>query len=106
MAQSGGFSSTWPNAAYECAGGQPEYTGIAIASTAIFKGISAVVGPILSGVLLEAGRSSSSSSMGGIFGRHGYGAVEIFVGSCAFATGACSVVVAMARQRAGFKVAS
>ncbi|KAI0751441.1 MFS general substrate transporter [Daedaleopsis nitida] len=102
-ALSGGFSSTWPNAAFECAGGKPEYTGIAIASTAIFKGISAVVGPILSGVLLEAGKGSS---MGGVFGRHGYGAVEIFVGSCAFATGACSLFIAFARQRAGLNFTS
>ncbi|KAI0773965.1 MFS general substrate transporter [Fomes fomentarius] len=97
-ALSGGFSSTWPNAAFDCAGGKPEYTGIAIASTAIFKGISAVVGPMLSGLLLEAGKGSS---MGGIFGRQGYGAVEIFVGSCAFAAGGCSIFIAFSRQRIG-----
>ena len=101
--QSGGFSSTWPNAAFECAGGKPEYTGLAIASTAIFKGISAIVGPILSGVLLEAGKGSS---MGGIFGRQGYGAVEIFVGSCAFAAGACSMVIAFSRRRIGLNFAA
>ena len=98
MPQSGGFSSTWPNAAFDCAGGKPEYTGIAIASTAIFKGISAVVGPILSGILLEAGKGSS---IGGVFGREGYGFVEIFVGSCALATGAGSLLIAFTRQRAG-----
>ena len=96
--QSGGFSSTWPNAAFDCAGGKPEYTGIAIASTAIFKGISAVVGPILSGILLEAGKGSS---IGGVFGREGYGFVEIFVGLCALATGAGSLLIAFTRQRAG-----
>ncbi|KAI1788981.1 MFS general substrate transporter [Ganoderma leucocontextum] len=97
-ALSGGFSSTWPNAAFDCAGGKPEYTGIALASTAIFKGISAVVGPILSGVLLEAGKGSS---IGGVFGREGYGFVEIFVGSCALATGAGSLLIAFTRRRAG-----
>ena len=95
--QSGGFSSTWPRAASDCARGKPEYAGLALASTAIFKGISAIIGPILSGVLLEAGKGAA---IGGVFGREGYGAVEIFVGSCALATGAGSILVARASQRA------
>ncbi|KAI0332503.1 MFS general substrate transporter [Cubamyces sp. BRFM 1775] len=96
-ALSGGFSSTWPRAASDCARGKPEYAGLALASTAIFKGISAVIGPILSGVLLEAGKGAA---IGGVFGREGYGAVEIFVGSCALATGAGSILVARASRRA------
>ncbi|EIW61883.1 MFS general substrate transporter [Trametes versicolor FP-101664 SS1] len=96
-ALSGGFSSTWPRAASDCARGKPEYAGLALASTAIFKGVSAVVGPALSGVLLEAGKGSS---FGGVFGREGYGAVELFVGSCALATGAGSILVAHASRRA------
>ncbi|CDO72173.1 hypothetical protein BN946_scf184970.g25 [Trametes cinnabarina] len=93
---SGGFSSTWPHASVEAAGNQPEYAGMAFAGTAFFKGISAVIGPIISGLLLEAGKDSS---MRGGFGRFGYGAVEIFVGSCAVATGLGSIAVALARQR-------
>ncbi|KAI0351391.1 MFS general substrate transporter [Trametes cingulata] len=93
---SGGFSSTWPNAAMESVGGQPEYAGMAFAGTAFFKGVSAVVGPIISGLLLQSGKASS---MGGGFGRFGYGAVELFVGSCALATGVGSIAVAIARQR-------
>ncbi|KAI0759368.1 MFS general substrate transporter [Trametes elegans] len=93
---SGGFSSTWPNAAVESVGGQPEYAGMAFSGTAFFKGISAVIGPIISGLLLQAG---TESSYAGGFGRFGYGAVELFVGSCALATGLGSVAVAMARQR-------
>ncbi|KAI9067649.1 MFS general substrate transporter [Trametes sanguinea] len=96
-ALSGGFSSTWPRAASDCARGKPEYAGLALASTAMFKGISAVIGPILSGILLDAGKGLT---FGGTFGREGYGAVEIFVGSCALATGACSVLVAQASRRA------
>ncbi|KAI0370193.1 MFS general substrate transporter [Pilatotrama ljubarskyi] len=96
-ALSGGFSSTWPRAASDCARGKPEYASLALAGTAIFKGISAIVGPALSGVLLEAGKGSS---IGGIYGREGYGAVEIFVGSCALATGAGSFLVAQASRRA------
>ena len=59
------------------------------------------MGPILSGVLLEAGKGSA---IGGVFGREGYGAVEIFVGTCALATGAGSLVIAFARQRATFNL--
>lgn len=69
---------------------------MAIAGTSLFKGVSAVVGPAISGLLLEAGEGST---LGGGFGRAGYGAVEIFVGSCAVATMAGSVVVGLARQR-------
>ncbi|KAI0718179.1 MFS general substrate transporter [Cerioporus squamosus] len=93
---SGGFSSTWTNAAAECAGYKPEYAGMAFSGLAFSKGVSAVVGPIISGLLLEAGKGLP---MGHGFGRSGYGAVEIFVGSCALATGAGSVAVALARQR-------
>ncbi|KAI9001276.1 MFS general substrate transporter [Trametes punicea] len=96
-ALSGGFSSTWPRAASDCARGKPEFAGLALASTAIFKGISAIIGPIISGVLLDSGKGLS---FGGVFGREGYGAVEIFVGSCALATGAGSFLVAQASRRA------
>ncbi|OSD08079.1 MFS general substrate transporter [Trametes coccinea BRFM310] len=95
-ALSGGFSSVWPNAAVDCAGRQPENADITYAGTAMFKGVSAVIGPIVSGILLEAGRSST---LGHGYGVAGYGAVEIFVGSCALATGLGSIVVAAARQR-------
>ncbi|RPD73239.1 MFS general substrate transporter [Lentinus tigrinus ALCF2SS1-7] len=93
---SGGFSSTWYNAAAECAGNKPEYAGMVFSGLAFSKGISAVVGPIISGLLLEAGQGAS---MGHGFGRFGYGAVEIFVGSCALASGVGSVAVALARRR-------
>ncbi|KAI1798150.1 MFS general substrate transporter [Ganoderma leucocontextum] len=96
-ALSGGFSAVWPNAAVDCAGRKPENADITYAGTAAFKGVSAVIGPILSGFLLEAGKSTPS--LGGSYGRAGYGAVEIFVGSCALATGLGSIVVAAARQR-------
>lgn len=87
----------WPNAAVDCAGRKPENADITYAGTAAFKGVSAVIGPILSGFLLEAGKSSPS--LGRYYGLAGYGAVEIFVGSCALATGLGSIVVAAARQR-------
>ena len=66
------------------------------AGSAAFKGVSAVVGPILSGVLLEAGKTSGTNSK---YGAAGYGAVEVFVGVCAIATGLGSVGVAAARRR-------
>ena len=94
--QSGGFSSVWPNAAVDCANSKPENADITYAGTAVFKGISAVVGPILSGVLLEAGKGKAT---GAVYGAAGFGPVEIFVGACALATGLGSVVVAAARRR-------
>ncbi|OBZ77439.1 putative transporter ESBP6 [Grifola frondosa] len=94
-ALSGGFSSMWPAAAADCAGSHPELVGVTFSCTALVKGISAVVGPILAGVLLEAGKSSS---MGGVYGRLGYGAVEIFVGSTAIASAVGSTAVAITRQ--------
>ncbi|KAL7280779.1 hypothetical protein ACG7TL_005723 [Trametes sanguinea] len=93
---SGGYTSTWPNAAVESVGGQLEYAGMAFSGTAFFRGISAVVGPIIAGVLLQTGKGET---MAGGFGRFGYGAVEIFVGSCALVTGLGSIAVAFARQR-------
>ncbi|KAI0700119.1 MFS general substrate transporter [Cerioporus squamosus] len=93
---SGGFSSTWPNAAAECAGSRPEHAPIAFSGLAFVKGVSAVIGPIISGLLLEAGKGASMSHG---FGRFGYGAVELFVGSCALASALGSLVVAFARQR-------
>ena len=86
----------WPTAAVDCAGRTPENADITYAGTAMFKGVSAVIGPIVSGILLEAGKSST---LGHGFGSAGYGAVEIFVGSCALATGLGSIVVAATRQR-------
>lgn len=93
--QSGGFSSTWTIAAVESAGGVPEFASMAFSGVSFAKGLSAVIGPIVSGLLFQAG----GSSMGGRFGKFGYGAVEIFVGSCALATCAGSFVVAQARRR-------
>ena len=98
--QSGGFPATWTNAAFDCAGGRPEHAGLALCGTSVFKGISAVVGPIISGLLIQ--RSRESSIGGGIFGQQGYGSVEIFVGSCAIATGAGSVLVAAMSRRARY----
>ncbi|KAI0694845.1 MFS general substrate transporter [Earliella scabrosa] len=95
-ALSGGFTSIWAQAAFECTSNHREYVGMAICAVSFFKGASAIIGPTISGLLLEAGKGSS---MGGIFGRFGYGAVELFVGSCALATGVGSVVVGLIRQR-------
>ncbi|TBU45568.1 MFS general substrate transporter [Dichomitus squalens] len=93
---SGGFSSTWTNSAAECAGSKPEFIGLAFCGVSFVKGISAVIGPVISGFLLQAGKGST---MGHGFGRFGYGAVEIFVGSCAFACGVGSIVIALARKQ-------
>ncbi|PIL34071.1 MFS general substrate transporter [Ganoderma sinense ZZ0214-1] len=85
---------------FDCARGRPEHTGLVLCGTSAFKGISAVVGPIIAGLLLQ--RSRGSSIGGGVFGQQGYGSVEIFVGSCAIATGAGSVLVAAMSRRARY----
>ena len=83
------------NAAADCTGGRREYVGMAYSATSFVKGISAVVGPTISGLLLEAGRGST---MGAGFGRYGFGAVELFVGSCALASGLGSLIVTVIRR--------
>ena len=53
--QSGGFSSTWTNASYECSGNSPQYAGIVFYGLSLARSVSAIIGPIISGLLLEAG---------------------------------------------------
>ena len=84
------------NAAVDCTGGRREYVGIAYSATSFVKGIAAIVGPAISGLLLEAGQGAS---MGNGFGRFGFGAVELFVGSCALASGLGSLLVTVIRNR-------
>ena len=69
---------------------------MAMGAFALVKGAAAIMGPIISGVLLESGRSSFSSS--GTYGKFGFGPVEIFVGSCAMATSVSSLAVAATRR--------
>ncbi|KAI0741945.1 MFS general substrate transporter [Daedaleopsis nitida] len=93
---SGGYAATWMNAAVDCTGGRREYVGIAFSATSFVKGIAAIVGPAISGLLLEAGQGAST---GNGFGRFGFGAVELFVGSCALASGLGSLIVTVIRNR-------
>ncbi|KDQ61480.1 hypothetical protein JAAARDRAFT_66589 [Jaapia argillacea MUCL 33604] len=92
---SGGFSSVWPAAATDCSRHKPELNPFVFGCFAAMKGVAAVVGPLLSGILHEAGKNSDSAS----YGRFGFGKVEIFVGSCAAMTGVGSLIVAMVRSR-------
>ena len=83
-------------AATDMARSRPEFTVMAIGGISLSKGISAVIGPIISGLLLEAGKGLP---LGGGFGRFGYGAVELFVGFCALASGVGGLICAFMRQR-------
>ena len=56
-----------------------------------------MIGPILSGVLLEAGQAAMMSN--NRYGKFGFGSVEIFVGSCALATSIGSLAIAAMRNR-------
>ena len=93
----GGFSSVWPAASRDCAGSHPEHASIVFACAALIKGLAAVVGPLISGLLYEASKSSSFSTTVS-YGRFGFGDVEIFVGSCAVATSLVSVIVAFMKN--------
>lgn len=93
----GGFSSAWPAAARDCAGRHPDHAGIIMGCASLTKGVCTVVGTLISGLLYEASKSSSSFSTTASYGRFGFGDVEIFVGSCAIATSLISAVVAFIR---------
>lgn len=60
------------------------------------KGVAAVIGPMLAGLLHEAGQSAAMSAG---YGRFGFGKVEIFVGSCALVTTLGSIVVGTLKTR-------
>ncbi|TCD70060.1 hypothetical protein EIP91_005041 [Steccherinum ochraceum] len=96
---SGGSSSVWPAAASDSAGRFPEQTTMTFCCFALVKGVAAIIGPILSGVLLEAGKSHRFPSSDK-YGKFGFGSVEIFVGSCALATSLGSLAVGAVRNRA------
>lgn len=66
-------------AATDAANPNVEQAGMAASAATMLKGVAAVIGPIVSGILLEAGNSVST----GPYGKFGFGPVEIFVGSCA-----------------------
>ncbi|KAI0788897.1 MFS general substrate transporter [Abortiporus biennis] len=90
----GGFSSMWPAAAAESAGpNYPEQAPLVFTFFAMFKGIAAVIGPIISGILLDSGSFGN-----GRYGKFGFGSVEIFVGSCALAASIGSLAVLAARK--------
>ena len=76
---------------------QPEHSSLTFTFFAFTKGIAAVIGPILSGVLLEAGQAATTSNTR--YGKFGFGGVEIFVGSCAIATSIGSLAIAAMRNR-------
>ena len=96
--QSGGFASSFPSAAADCAGDKPEQAGIILASAFLLKGVSAIIGPIVSGILYDAGRPSLSGAAGH-YGSFGFESVELFVGTCAVATSIGSILVSAMRRR-------
>ena len=95
--QSGGFSSVGFAAAVDSSAPNTEQTPIAFSTAYTFKGIAALVGPVVSSALLQAGQSASFSNSS--YGKFGFGAVEIFVGSCAVAGSLSSLAVLMTRPR-------
>ncbi|KAI0788868.1 major facilitator superfamily domain-containing protein [Abortiporus biennis] len=97
---SGGFPALGFSVAVDSAGSNPEQASMAFTAFTFIKGAAAVIGPIVSGILLEAGHSNTLGMVGSAtYGKSGFGPVEIFVGSCAAATSISSLVVAATRPR-------
>ncbi|TCD65934.1 hypothetical protein EIP91_002002 [Steccherinum ochraceum] len=71
---SGGFSSVNSAVSLDVVGPNPEQASMALSAVSPAKGLAAIIGPILSGVLLEAGKSSA---LGGKYGKFGFGPVEL-----------------------------
>ncbi|KAI0788869.1 major facilitator superfamily domain-containing protein [Abortiporus biennis] len=97
----GGFPSVAFRVAVDSAGPtNPEQSPMALAGFTFVKGVAAIIGPIVSGILLQAGNSKTFGVTGSAsYGKFGFGPVEIFVGSCAAATSISSLVVAATRPR-------
>ncbi|KAI0079375.1 MFS general substrate transporter [Panus rudis PR-1116 ss-1] len=91
----GGFPSVLFAAATDSANPNPEQAPMAVSAFTSIKGLAAILGPIVSGVLLDAGKSVTN----GPYGKFGFGPVELFVGSCALASTLSSIAVAATRPR-------
>ncbi|KAI0788889.1 MFS general substrate transporter [Abortiporus biennis] len=94
----GGFSSVAFAAATDSASPYPEQAPMAMGAFTLVKGVAAIIGPIISAVLLNAGKSSTLASSVS-YGKFGFGPVELFVGSCAMASSVASLAVAATRPR-------
>lgn len=68
---------------------------MALSAFTAVKGVAAVIGPVMSGLLLEAGKKDNH----GPFGKFGFGPVEIFVGVCALACSFSSLAVGATKPR-------
>ncbi|KAH9947008.1 MFS general substrate transporter [Amylocystis lapponica] len=96
---SGGFSSVGPIGSSDCVGEKLEQTRVAYGIVLLFKGAAVVIGPVVSGVLYDAGSAAYSAGNIASYGSFGFGPMELFVGACSIATSLGSVVVAIARSR-------
>ncbi|CAL1714358.1 unnamed protein product [Somion occarium] len=92
---SGGFPSVAFAAATDSATPNTEQAPMALSAFSCVKGVAAIIGPIISGILLEAGKTITH----GPYGKFGFGPVEIFVGSCSLACSLSSLAVAATRPQ-------
>ncbi|KAH9945599.1 MFS general substrate transporter [Amylocystis lapponica] len=95
---SGGFPSVGPIGSLDCVGNKPEQAGVAYGVVLFLKGVAVVIGPVVSGILYDAGKTAYSAGHTVSYGSFGFGPVELFVGACAVATSLGSVFVAFARS--------
>ena len=95
--QMGGYMSTGPISVCDCAGDKPEQASVIWACNYLVRGAAIVAGPLISGVLYDAGKASLDPNMR--FGGYGFETLEVFVGSCAMAASFTSALVVLARRR-------
>ncbi|KZT20102.1 MFS general substrate transporter [Neolentinus lepideus HHB14362 ss-1] len=96
---SGSFASVWQPAATDCAGKRGELQPYIFGIFASLKGVAAVIGPVISGVMYDAGKDTGALGGSGKYGRFGFGKMEIFVGSLALAAAAASALLGVVRVK-------
>ncbi|KZT69305.1 MFS general substrate transporter [Daedalea quercina L-15889] len=94
----GGYMSAGPISVCDCAGDKPEQASVIWACNYLVRGAAIVAGPLVSGILYDAGKASLDPGMR--FGGYGFETLEIFVGSCAVAASFASALVALMSRRA------
>ncbi|TFY61497.1 hypothetical protein EVJ58_g4473 [Rhodofomes roseus] len=94
----GGYLAIGPTSVCDCAGRKPEQASVIWACSYVPRGIAVVIGPLISGILYDAGKASPGP--GTQYGAYGFKTLEVFAGSCAVAASLVSVLVAVTRHRA------
>jgi hypothetical protein len=90
----------WVAAAVETSDGNPSLRAPVFLGLAWSRGIAAIVGPIIAGVLYDRSREKESR----LYGGHGFINVTIFVGTMMIATGFLGVGTAWWKTHRGYRI--